>query len=386
MCRKRKVWRCGAAVMVLMMLTACARMSAQMTGNLWNQWRAVDALVQSDYPEAIPIILVHGWNGGEFTWPDAVALAGLEQRLGRDIYYFSYRTGIVAGSFPPVEILEEELERFLSSFKQVDIVAHSMGGLLVRQYLRHHPGYRIRRLVFLATPHFGTDAAKILAGVANVSLMGNPMGNLQADEMQPGSGFLWQLNMEKGAELRNVKALNIYVGDKNIVHSDLIVGAQSAYLPWAHNVAVVGGHHSLAMYFNKSKAVMNFLASGVFPDETPPPGRRDVWLRMIEPGGRAYMKLSESSVKRVNARGTPVRSGVSICCKLPAQMGPGVSRTVVIEDVRPGEKIVLTPRGGIPSITMDAGSLLSSDQPVMLREITLSGSRHKPAAGHGGGK
>ena len=58
--------------------------------------------------------------------------------------------------------------------EQVDIVAHSMGGLVLRSYLsgkQNATGVfqppaapHIRKAVFLATPHFGTGIASFLAG------------------------------------------------------------------------------------------------------------------------------------------------------------------------------------------------------------------------------
>jgi Predicted acetyltransferases and hydrolases with the alpha/beta hydrolase fold len=185
-------------VALALALAACARTRLHLTEDLWQKWQAMDTLMQSDYPEAVPIVLVHGWNGSEFSWPDAQRLAAVEKRLGRDIYYFSYRSGVLTGRFPPLEIVEEELERYLRGFRRVDIVAHSMGGLLVRQYLRHHGSRRIRRLVFLATPHFGAEAAGTLAELAGI----NPAGSLQADELQPGSDFLWQLDIGEGRKCK----------------------------------------------------------------------------------------------------------------------------------------------------------------------------------------
>lgn len=59
-------------------------------------------------------------------------------------------------------MIEEQLDRYLAPYAAVDIVAHSMGGLLVRQYLSHHVDHRVRRVIFLATPHFGTNVAQVL--------------------------------------------------------------------------------------------------------------------------------------------------------------------------------------------------------------------------------
>ena len=67
-----------------------------------------------------------------------------------------------------------------------------MGGLIVRSFsaasrirFPHSapPGTtEIRKLVFLATPQFGTPLANL------------PLGQVQLDELSSGSNFLWDLN------------------------------------------------------------------------------------------------------------------------------------------------------------------------------------------------
>ena len=135
-------------IFLTLSFTGCVKSSVQATGELWKTWQAMDELLQADYPDAPPVILVHGWNGSEFTWPDVQTLQHFEHHMHRDVYFFTYRTGVVADRFPPIEILEEQFERYLLPFKQVDVIAHSMGGLIVRQYLSHHSKHPIRRLVF----------------------------------------------------------------------------------------------------------------------------------------------------------------------------------------------------------------------------------------------
>ena len=194
-----------AMLAATLLLTACATSSRESTAALWNQWRAIDQLQEPEYPDAVPIILVHGWNGSEFSWPPPEALEKVKARLHRDIYYFTYNTGIALFRYPPLEVVTEQLEHYLANFKRVDIVAHSMGGLVVRQYLLQHGRGPIRRVVFLSTPHYGTNAAELLADVASVS----SVGNLQANEMMPGSDFLWRLDAAEGPDLTVVEGLNV---------------------------------------------------------------------------------------------------------------------------------------------------------------------------------
>jgi triacylglycerol lipase len=65
--------------------------------------------------------------------------------------------------------------------EEVDIVAHSMGGLATRWYLLSRHPTPVRRVVFLGSPHHGTLAAHLAWGAGG-------------DEMTPGSDFLDALN------------------------------------------------------------------------------------------------------------------------------------------------------------------------------------------------
>ena len=54
-----------------------------------------------------------------------------------------------------------------SGCPNVDIVAHSMGGLVVKEYIRHYGNSKIRKVIFIATPHEGSPMAinSIINGV-----------------------------------------------------------------------------------------------------------------------------------------------------------------------------------------------------------------------------
>jgi uncharacterized repeat protein (TIGR01451 family) len=121
-----------------------------------------------------------------------------------------------------IEQLGNALGQFLNTIQfdtgapvpQVDLVTHSMGGLIARAYLAgFQPNgslipptpAKVRKLVFVGTPHFGSFLAANYYGVAG-SLIGT-----QALEMLPGSLFLWELSTwNQGTDdLRGVDALAI---------------------------------------------------------------------------------------------------------------------------------------------------------------------------------
>src|ERR1019366_5905134 len=102
----------------------------------------------------------------------------------------------------PIEILGNDLATFPSTIlyengtqvEQIDLVAHSMGGLIARSYLaglQSNQTYTppapalVRDLVLIASPNFGSFVAgNFVNGLA---------AGTQSPEMVPGSAFLWNL-------------------------------------------------------------------------------------------------------------------------------------------------------------------------------------------------
>lgn len=118
---------------------------------------------------------------------------------------------------PSIEVIGQAFGKFLAGLKyddgsavtQVDVVAHSMGGLIVRAYLsgkqegsatfQPPATVAIRKAIFLSSPNFGSYVASILGG------------DTQTKEMSLGSQFLYDLNTwnQGGDDLRGVDALAI---------------------------------------------------------------------------------------------------------------------------------------------------------------------------------
>lgn len=114
-----------------------------------------------------------------------------------------------------IEDLGAALGKFLAGLQYtngqpvqtVDVVAHSMGGLVLRCYLSGKQDtsgvfqppstVNVRKAVFLATPHFGTPIASLLPSVT------------QVEEMASGSTFVFALNTWNDAtdDLRGVDAI-----------------------------------------------------------------------------------------------------------------------------------------------------------------------------------
>jgi hypothetical protein len=106
---------------------------------------------------ARPVLLLHG------LWMRQLAMLPLARRLraaGFDCAIFDYPT-ISGGPDRAVERLCRELRRV--SGDGIDLVAHSLGGLVALRALQCEPGLPVRRLVCLGSPLRGSRTAQSLA-------------------------------------------------------------------------------------------------------------------------------------------------------------------------------------------------------------------------------
>jgi uncharacterized protein (TIGR03437 family) len=173
-----------------------------------------------------PVVLLNGFQLAfgpcqpSNTTPHSKASFGsLETQLLGDgvpiVYFFD---NCVEAPGANIEDLGNALAQFMDLIKddtgaqvqQIDLVGHSMGGLIARSYLAGlqsdgslapPANPRVRKLLLIAPPNFGSFIAAEFA-----ALLGG-----QGAEMEPGSPFLWSLNRwnQFTDDLRGVDSLAI---------------------------------------------------------------------------------------------------------------------------------------------------------------------------------
>lgn len=131
-----------------------------------------------------PVLLVHG------LWSSPVGFRGLEDVLlassgySRELIYPVNYHGTADRSFATnsdvvgfyIRTLINSLSKTCHAVSKVDVVAHSLGGILSRYYLQGlsaHEPYRgdIGRLVTIDTPHMGSQNADVLLDDANFPIL-----------------------------------------------------------------------------------------------------------------------------------------------------------------------------------------------------------------------
>lgn len=90
---------------------------------------------------------------------------------GKDLFVFPYDwrldvvDNVMGNKYSKVESLKDKIDKVLRESKsdKVDIVAHSMGGLLAKYYIKNVDATKVNRFVDIGTPHLGAPkAAKVL--------------------------------------------------------------------------------------------------------------------------------------------------------------------------------------------------------------------------------
>jgi uncharacterized protein (TIGR03437 family) len=162
-----------------------------------------------------PVVFINGFqfDGCPTSFANTFGIADQVLQNNGEVSLF-FNTCTLAQS-ASIEDLGAALGTFLSGLTytngqpvtQVDVVAHSMGGLVLRAYLSGKQNtagvfqppatVNVRKAVFLSTPHFGTGIASLLPILK------------QVDEMASGSAFLFDLaTWNDGADdLRGVDAI-----------------------------------------------------------------------------------------------------------------------------------------------------------------------------------
>jgi triacylglycerol esterase/lipase EstA (alpha/beta hydrolase family) len=198
---------------------------ASMLVTSWHVPRGCARMTLHRDNDRVPVLLVHGYGCNSGFW------AHLEPLLDRErISHATIDLEPVAGSIddyaPLIEARVQELCAATGAAR-IAIVAHSMGGLAARAWMRTHGSTRVARLITLGTPHHGTV-------LANLGLGAN------AAQMRRDSPWLRDLAAGEAGDVR-ARIVSIYT------HHDNIVAPQdSSELAGARNVAFGGvGHVAL---------------------------------------------------------------------------------------------------------------------------------------------
>lgn len=183
-------------------------------------------------PERPPVILLPGAFGQELIYWNVWEY--FLERDGFHVYPTSFPRFTMSDLTLSAKLLADKVEevKAVEDADHVALVAHSMGGLIARHYLKFLDGHaHVSRLICLGTPHYGTwfgaTGAAILRG---------------SRQVMPGSDFLTALNDPKRGH-GEVPILNIWSP-----YDGVVIPAKSSLLelPGVDNRALpFAGHWGL---------------------------------------------------------------------------------------------------------------------------------------------
>jgi len=196
-------------------------------------------------------------------WPVGVAVSA-------EYYYFdNFNRGI--------EDYAKELDHSVglvmncTGSEQVVLVAHSMGGLVSRKYMVDYGNEHVKKLITLATPHYGFNEFTRTEIVLMIIRLFTGREK-EVDQMRPDSDFLKQLDKDDLNQRDNIVSIGTYnvanqtasfgltvfqselsgFEKQHFENSDVVVKLDSTKLAGAKYYQIEGCSHTELLGFRKS--------------------------------------------------------------------------------------------------------------------------------------
>jgi triacylglycerol lipase len=213
-------------------------------------------------PEGGHVILLHGLGSSTRSMDK---LAGRLRKQGHAVLNLAYPSLNHSIEYLAEEVLHPEVEGLLnSSSARIDFITHSMGGIVVRYYLKHHRFEKLGRVVMLAPPNQGSE---LVDRMKSIPLLARSLG--------PAARELGRDRYSLPLKLGRARfELGIIAGNRsgNLLNSLLIDGpddgtisVRSTRLPGMDDFIILPySHRSLLKSDEVIEQVIHFLKHGAF--------------------------------------------------------------------------------------------------------------------------
>ena len=193
------------------------QMSLRLRGRPIDAARPADSIMASDgkAPTGRLLILVHGLCLNDLQWRRRGHDHGeaLGEELGSTVLYLRYNSGLAIGENGRAfsVLLETLVAQWPCALDELAIIGHSMGGLVARSacFYAGRQGHtwpkRLRKLVFLGTPHHGSPLER---------------GGQRLDQvldLSPYSAPLTQLGKARSAGIQDLRHGTVTTGGPDFV-------------------------------------------------------------------------------------------------------------------------------------------------------------------------
>ncbi|TFG31315.1 hypothetical protein EU527_12790 [Candidatus Thorarchaeota archaeon] len=242
---------------------------------------AYDAQIRMTHPLGCYVYFVHGYFGNNSIFDDMINTidSTLDKYDGYRLYsYFEDYPSLTASE---VHNIQGGISTYAYNFMnriladnapgtQIDVVAHSLGGIITREMLRLYrsdlelAGIEIGRVITAGTPHYGTELARYglaqMAIIALISLFGDNWASPVFYSLHPLGSLITTLNDNPSSYSSGIKwytlggndlglGLALYVLGVHSWFNDQLVTTLSASLSFAEN--------STALYCDHTTLVSN---------------------------------------------------------------------------------------------------------------------------------
>jgi pimeloyl-ACP methyl ester carboxylesterase len=319
-----------------------------------------------------PLVLVHGlwsnWTAWEPWQTYLTALHSYDWKafpVGEKPEHGRMRTGEAPGNFGPTNTIEQnaaELRRYIDYAQKdrnawhVDLVAHSMGGLISRRYIhasmpRYQDGRpQVSHLVMLGTPNMGSPCADVATAVLGES--GRSMMALQELRQDSVAQFNSVNVNRKGVPFSIAAGNPVYGFCYTLDWNDGVVAVPSAIWTIADNAKLGFIHTSLTQEEPLSSFVKPRVAIGpgkMVPDN----GAATFRMPVDSQAGTGAEQVKDASGSPRFSRIVKVAAGETLDVPLPVVAGPNLGVTFI---AAPGVSVTLTDDKGAVAATSNAGS------------------------------
>lgn len=148
----------------------------------------------------------------------------------------------------------------------INLVGHSLGGLVIRQFLAQFPQWRVHRVVTLGTPHRGSACAKVLHRHFAPSIRAAFVGALD------GNCPTVVQNLDFGVIAGNkpvglgspIFAMRQKTNAQKLIHDGTVTLAESRFAAASDYIVLPVSHSGMLLDHQVAQQVVQFLQTGRF--------------------------------------------------------------------------------------------------------------------------
>lgn len=150
------------------------------------------------------VLFIHGLGGGKDTWGNFESFVKLDNEIEYEPFFYVYptkavRIPLLQKKYGKIQSLSKGLKTYidhrLDEYGEIALVGHSLGGLVIRQYLLDEKisssPSKIKKVIFYAVPQEGSFWAKISSFFS--------FNHKQVEQLTNKSEFLDTLNDQWGS-------------------------------------------------------------------------------------------------------------------------------------------------------------------------------------------